>query len=79
MVGWEPDDARVSRPVLRAAEGEVPSVYSPKMFVISAFVKYEETLPVMVKKGRVFFIKTIQPFATASEQNSDQILLHENL
>ena|SRR5882724_444066 len=26
---WEPDDARVSRPVLREAEGEIPSAYSP--------------------------------------------------
>jgi hypothetical protein len=26
---WEPDDRRLSRPVLRGAEGEVPSAYSP--------------------------------------------------
>ena len=26
---WEPDEPRGSRPVLREAEGEIPSAYSP--------------------------------------------------
>jgi hypothetical protein len=34
---WEPDDARVSRPVLRAAEGEGPSVDSPGYLGFSSF------------------------------------------
>ena len=36
---WEPDEARVSRPVLREAGGETPPAYSPIMTKALAFEK----------------------------------------